>query len=410
MVIDSYENDQHDANWNRRSLGFFAGVVPLLSGNWVKLDSGTTSDLTAVHFADAQQGWVAGAFGTVLKTSNGGARWEQVKIPSRASLVSVFARTGNDVFVARNELSRSIDGGATWREGVDRLAATTSIFDIEFVSPESGVFVKAGQIYRSTDGGENWVQASRLDGLFLDALHVADAKSLYATGGITYIDLFGSRMQGQLARSQDGGDTWEAVPLEGIQEIHSAVWYSGGVGMIFTFAGTSHLTRDGGDTWDLVSDSMADTEGEPVGIITDAVITDDDMIVGGTFGGALVESQEGDVWKREVDVGAPLSAVTKAADGSVYAVGNNGNIWKRLPANVSSLPLAVTSISLDRDGVIIAVKGTTGSEYRLESSQDLVKWSNVTAVVALADIFTFEVKTPGQGEEFYFRVVEVRRE
>jgi photosystem II stability/assembly factor-like uncharacterized protein len=44
-------------------------------GHWKRLKTGTTKGLTAVCFVDRTHGWVAGSKGALLRTTNGGKTW-----------------------------------------------------------------------------------------------------------------------------------------------------------------------------------------------------------------------------------------------------------------------------------------------------------------------------------------------
>ena len=45
------------------------------TGGWTKQTSGTTYDLFCVHFANANNGYIVGDYGTILMTTNGGISW-----------------------------------------------------------------------------------------------------------------------------------------------------------------------------------------------------------------------------------------------------------------------------------------------------------------------------------------------
>ena len=145
-------------------------VASVHADSWVVQQSRTTEDLTDVHFIDAKTGFVSGSIGTILKTDNGGVTWRAATSPQNFSFLSVFALDANDVFLARNSLQRTQDGGSTWDE-IGLSGGATSIFDIKFSSPDRGFLVQGGWVHRTTDGGETWSAVyQNPDGLFLSEI------------------------------------------------------------------------------------------------------------------------------------------------------------------------------------------------------------------------------------------------
>ena len=242
-----------------RLLSFSAAItafpVPAFSQTWTRVRTETANDLVAVHFADAQHGYIAGAFSTLLKTSDGGETWTPVATPVSASFVSVAARSAGEVFIGRVGLYRTSDSGSHWDTDVGGFEASSgSIFDILFVSATNGFLTKSGGIFATVNGGTQWDPVADT-GLFLDDLHHAGGQTLFATGGITYSEIFGFVSRGDMARSRDGGQTWEVLPQQpAINEIHAAVWENEQAGIVFTFTNKAHRTEDGGDTWQILSD------------------------------------------------------------------------------------------------------------------------------------------------------------
>src|SRR5215469_6565018 len=51
---------------------------------WMLQNAGITLGLEAIYFADAQHGWAVGWIGSILRTANGGAKWELVQTQAAA--------------------------------------------------------------------------------------------------------------------------------------------------------------------------------------------------------------------------------------------------------------------------------------------------------------------------------------
>jgi len=398
-----------------RLLPYFAAITafpgPVLSQTWTRVRTEAASDLVAVHFSDAQNGYIAGAFGTLLKTTTGGDSWTSVPTPVNFSFVSVAARSAGEVFIGRTGLYHTANSGAQWDSDVGTFEATSgSIFDILFVSATNGLLTKSGGIFATENGGTQWDLVADT-GLFLDDLHHAGGQTFFATGGITY----DSVSRGEIARSRDGGKTWETLPPSEppMNDIHAAVWENDHTGIVFTFTNKAHRTEDGGDTWEVLSDDMKTTRGSSLpSIIMDAVIDTAGHIVAVDFEGNFLESADGKLWEVTQGSGEPFSALTKLPDGSLIAVGNSGNIWKRPAADAPPLPLGIQDVSYDakKHTVTIEVTGTPGRDYQVEVSRDLASWEGGLSVTAESSKFSIKVDAPEGAGTAYFRVVESKRE
>jgi hypothetical protein len=78
---------------------------------------GCTATLRDIAVA-GDTGWAVGDRGTVLRSVDGGKRWERVAFPSQAALTSVLVSSGGDqvtVFGDGDTIRFSADGGHTWK-------------------------------------------------------------------------------------------------------------------------------------------------------------------------------------------------------------------------------------------------------------------------------------------------------
>lgn len=180
--------------------------------------------LTAVRMLDAQTGWVVGHDAAILRTRDGGETWQLVHHAPQAQLplLDVWFRDADYGFAvgAFGAFLASTDGGDTWtcRNGCwdedDRagepplLHAPDSDFEDDFhlntiVPAGAGRLFLAGEagvLYRSDDGGQTWLALpSPYGGSWFGALALG-ADTVLVAG-----------LRGRLFRSEDAGENWSQV-------------------------------------------------------------------------------------------------------------------------------------------------------------------------------------------------------
>jgi len=386
---------------SKTAVGIIA-IIAVLTNNWVgaaaewvQQNSGTGNLLAAVHFADVQVGYAVG-FLTVLKTPDGGTTWESMTCPTNQAFVSVFAKSATDVFVGRNGLYRSTNGGASWRE-IGGFVQDSSIFDVKFTSDTTGYLVQAGRIYRTLDGGDNWNLVFN-SGLFLSAIDTPDARTIYVTGGITYDGM----TQAHFARSFDGGTTWETVPQPGLSEVTASAWVGPREGYVFTILSSVFKTTDGGDSWVTINGALGE-------VVTDASFRDAQNGFAVCYSGNILSTTNGGIaWMVTPASESPLSALARPCGGTCYAVGNSGRIFKRI-AKPEAEKLRIIGLNYNAaiGAVTLNVYSTPCKRYRIEVSPNLYTWSPVAETVPETSDWQFDISTGGQPLSFY-RVVDLQ--
>ncbi len=98
-------------------------ICPLVTAQWIEQTSGTKARLRGVSVVSDKIAWASGANGTCLRTTDGGATWQTLKVPDAESLdfrdVDAFdANTAYLLSIGDGEKSRiykTTDGGHTWQ-------------------------------------------------------------------------------------------------------------------------------------------------------------------------------------------------------------------------------------------------------------------------------------------------------
>jgi photosystem II stability/assembly factor-like uncharacterized protein len=158
--------------WTDRSLGGLAVERVASPGRMMQT---ITDDviLYDVEFLDSRHGFIAGEFGTLLATADGGEHWRQISLPTEKTLFGVHFRSAEEGWVVGIDgiILRTRDGGQTWTTQ-NGLTETGAIEDVSFVEAmanpglyavsvegQRGVVVgDAGAFFVSDDGGGTWTR------------------------------------------------------------------------------------------------------------------------------------------------------------------------------------------------------------------------------------------------------------
>ncbi len=185
----------------------------------------------------------------VMRTANGGESWSDcstdlIRLAQQPHLKSkIVSDTYNEgmldghaiaispadpnkvILAVRMGLFETKNGGQTWEDmEVGRFSPTTYGRDIK-VSPQDGNTLYAalsvaasstdGALYRSTDKGSTWKRFDKVQvhGTIMSvALHQTDPDQVF----------IGARYDGEIYGTEDGGATWDSLPLPaGVKDLYS---------------------------------------------------------------------------------------------------------------------------------------------------------------------------------------------
>jgi len=114
-------------------------------------------NLYAASYGDPDHLWVAGEFGTIMASDDGGRTFHQQHAPVESTLFGIhFAdarrgwAVGIDAVILHTE-----DGGATWQMQAPPVRQQ-SFYDVFVRAPYGWIVGSAGTVLRSTDGGATW--------------------------------------------------------------------------------------------------------------------------------------------------------------------------------------------------------------------------------------------------------------
>jgi photosystem II stability/assembly factor-like uncharacterized protein len=215
-----------------------ADEKPKFKAIWEPVNYKQDIKLTDVVFVSEQVGWVSGANGTLLKTTDGGDSWTAVlggDATAKDDPIQTLRFAGENhgwAVKGTGKLLRTTDG-ANWEE-FGRIGAEYGYyFDYAFVSPTNGVQIVKEKEYLSPTVG------------------FAVGAATAPTGGVTP----GKALV--VLKTDDGGTTWKTLSVvpDVAHEHESHFWQ----GVVFTDENTGFVimprgskflgTSDGGKRW-----------------------------------------------------------------------------------------------------------------------------------------------------------------
>lgn len=273
-----------------------------------------STTLTAVSFADAEQGWAVGHGGVVLHSSDGGATWlRQADGASLAQAALRQAEQGLHADAASAPAQRAVrDATALVADGPDK-----PLLDVYFQDARRGWVVGAyNMAFETSDGGAHWTSISA---------RLANPKSLHlyairARGQAVYI----AGEQGQLQRSLDGGNSFAplASPYKG-SWFALAIADDGSV-VAAGMRGNAFRSPDRGDSWLPVA-------GAPPLSWTSAIPLPDGAVLLANQGGQLFSTRAGSAMRAlAMPPMPPVNGLLNLNNGALLTLGVAGAL--RLPA------------------------------------------------------------------------------
>lgn len=198
--------------WAAEEVGNRSKLTPMISPSNIAPSGDdrvrlVPDNLFAVDFVGTQFGWVAGYYGTVLKTVDGGVNWTHISLPN-TDLVRRIQFLDKDVgwlVTHRGRIMASQDGGDTWetRYLVDN---QVNLRNIQFFDVNTGWAVgHEGTILHTKNNGKTW------ENQFLSNFGGRDLPRL---NGLTVLSESRAMLAGEfgvIAETFDAGKTWMII-------------------------------------------------------------------------------------------------------------------------------------------------------------------------------------------------------
>jgi photosystem II stability/assembly factor-like uncharacterized protein len=307
---------------------------PKMKAIWEPVNYSEDLQLTDVYFTSPEDGWVTGAAGTILHTSDGGKTWtahlggdpKATDRPIR-ELRFIDATHGfaaQSTGVGDHNLLRTNDG-RTWEQSGKVAQHRT---DYQFISPTTG-FVASGQlILRSQDSGKTWQSVysckikTEVQGLTRE-VGCNFAKLAFPSANAGYAVSQGLGEPGSvLAKTADEGATWTPqLILPGEDAREGALIFANEKMGILRAGAKMFRTTDGGQTW---TGAIGQIGGKP-----DVKFADDDVGWAIAYQTMMYTTDSGQKWtSRKIAFPASVNAFALAGKDNGYVVGDHGMVYR----------------------------------------------------------------------------------
>jgi photosystem II stability/assembly factor-like uncharacterized protein len=283
---------------------------------WLPVPTGSDQQYRGLDAVDKRVAWVGGSAGEVLRTTDGGATWQDVSPPDSAGL-----------------LFRDVEAESALRASV--------------LSIGTG---DASRIYTTDDGGRSWRLAFVNDDP--DAFY--DCMDFFPGGrrGLALSDPVDGKFR--IAATEDWGRSWHVLPSDGMPPAVAGEF-------AFAASGTCLVTSGGRDAWfgsgGGASRAFHSSDGGLTWTVTAAPIPAADA--GGVFSLAFRNPREG------VMVGGDFTAPENGEDASGFTR-DGGATWS-LGGDLSGYRSGVDWVTFSR-ATLIAV-GPTGSDVSYDGGR-----------------------------------------
>lgn len=319
----------------------------LAQAQWVPQSVGTTASFRAVHAVSEQIAWIGGTQGTVLRTTDGGATWQNVRVPGAEALdfrdihafdaQTAIALSAGEAEKGAARLYRTTDGGGTWQlvfetrqKGVflDGLDFWDDRHGLAFGDPVDGKFY----LLATDDGGQTWRELPRgamPPVLPNEAAFAASGTSLVVAGTAHAWIGTGGGTTARVFRSTDRGQTWQVadtgLPGGELRGIWGLRFWSKKEGLALggaygepTAAPSLVRTRDGGRTWQ-------PAPAPPTGLLEAAALVGKRGLLAVGLAGTAYSPDFGMTWEKLDD--SAFHAVSVSGK-TAWAVGAKGKVGK----------------------------------------------------------------------------------
>lgn len=197
--------------------------------------------LRGISFPDEKNGWLAGYYGEIFRSVNGGKNWKQLYHFNRLIWDICFIDTLTGFVTVRKDTSvsqcyKTTDGGQSWDLIID---PDIYIRKILFKDHQFGwILGDYNQIFITADAGQNWEKILVPETAMFKSIYFISPKIGWLCGD-----------SGLMLYTEDGGKTWLKRGSPTFNSINDVFFVDQQHGWAVATYGIIATTSDGGYTW-----------------------------------------------------------------------------------------------------------------------------------------------------------------
>jgi photosystem II stability/assembly factor-like uncharacterized protein len=287
-----------------------AYMTPDGGNSWSQVPLPAGAKVTAIHFVDAKNAYAIGP-DTLLRTSDGGEKWEAQKIAPGNDFKSIDCASASECILtvtSGNELIETSDGGVT-----DSVKTTSSslIYGVAYASPTQVVAVgESGATVLSSDAGATFTPSSADIGGEYGRLRAGPGGIVLAPGA-----------GGDFAMSANGGQSWQVISTQTSAQLTDVAFSTPQIGYALDVNGGLQQTNDGGASWQTLNPGTTAPARAMVALGTRVVLLLGPVGIHRAVGGGRFEAVTGKVASSAHVSDYDLAGAGAGAGAGVFAFG-----------------------------------------------------------------------------------------
>ncbi|WP_027003250.1 WD40/YVTN/BNR-like repeat-containing protein [Hugenholtzia roseola] len=297
---------------------FLVGISWNLKAQWEivrsKENSDTKSILKAVHFVDADLGYVVGFWGEILKTTDSGKTWTNQVSGTKKDLNTVYFIDANIGYIGADSglVLKTTNGGQVWEKM--QLECEKSLKYIQFIDKKIGYINSIDEIFKTTDGGQTWIKQ--------------DAPTKFSFSGTYFIDntLYSVAPFSGIIKFENINESWKNYKAQKSDKpafLTSVFFPNANIGYAVGNEGSLCKTEDAGQKWKSLASNISTD-------LNQVFFTSSKRGYAVGDKGVIIATQNGGLTWKAMDspTKVPLYACHFVDAYTGYAVGNFGVILK----------------------------------------------------------------------------------